>query len=98
MARAVPGANQYMALQMLLEMDIERLDKTGLRFYLEQRLRHLESRIHALSATYGAMTRSDLQRWLWTRTPIADAMWEDLFELDYLEAMRQAMFEALAEL
>jgi hypothetical protein len=85
MARAIRGINPiYYTLASLPEVDVERLKKDSLRVYLQNRLRHLEARISILFSYWGEESTEEL--------------WDNLLELDYLEATREAIIEALEAL
>ena len=97
MARAIRGINPiYYTLASLPEVDVERLKKDSLRVYLQNRLRHLEARISILSHQY-ADTEED-QRHLYWGEESTEELWENLLELDYLEATREAIIETLEAL
>lgn len=94
MARAIRGLDPiYYILASLPEVDVERLRKDSIRVYLENRLRHLEDRISTLSQQY-ANTEEDWQRLYWGEES-TEEIWGNLLELDYLEATREAIIEAL---
>ncbi|MFQ6057470.1 MAG: hypothetical protein ACE5MB_01145 [Anaerolineae bacterium] len=95
MARALPGAS-YFAILSVLDTDIERLNKEGLRRYLQRRLRHLETRIYLLSQQCYAAAGPNWGSRPWDQE--AEEIWENILELDYLEAVREAVAEALAAL
>ena len=97
MARALPGASYY-AILSVLGTEVERLNKETLRFYLEQRLRDLEARIHALSQQSHAAVWQEWQSSPWDQEIALEKIWEGLLELDYLEAVWEAVAEALAAL
>lgn len=97
MARAIRGLDPiYYLLSSLPEVDIERLKKDSLRVYLQNRLRHLEDRISILSQQY-AHTEEDWQHLCWGEES-TEELWGNLLELDYLEATREAIIEALEAL
>lgn len=97
MARAIRGLDPlYYILASLPEIDVERLKKDSLRVYLQNRLRHLEARISTLSQQY-TDTEEDWQHWYWGEES-TEELWGNLLELDYLEATREAIIEALEAL
>ena len=97
MARAIRDINPiYYTLASLPEVDVERLKKDSLRAYLQNRLRHLEARISILSHQYADMGE-DWQHLYWGEES-TEELWENLLELDYLEATREAIIEALEAL
>jgi len=97
MARAIRGINPiYYTLASLQEVDVERLKKDSLRVYLQNRLRHLEARISILSHQYADM-EEDRQLSYWGEES-TEELWDNLLELDYLEATREAIIESLEAL
>lgn len=97
MARAIRGLDPiYSILASLPEIDVERLKKGSLRVYLQNRLRHLEARISILSQQYANM-EEDGQRSYWGEGS-TEELWDNLLELDYLEATREAIIETLEAL
>jgi hypothetical protein len=97
MARAIRGINPiYYTLASLPEVDVERLKKDSLRVYLQNRLRHLEAHISILSRQY-ADIEEDWQHLYWGEES-TEELWENLLELDYLEATREAIIETLEAL
>ncbi len=97
MARAIRGLDPiYYILASLPEVDVERLKKDSLRVYLQNRLRHLEVRISTLSQQY-ADGGEDWQHLYWGEES-TEELWNNLLELDYLEATREAIIEALEAL
>jgi hypothetical protein len=97
MARAIRGLDPiYYILASLPRVDIERLKKDSLRIYLQNRLRHLEARISILCQQY-ANTEEDWQHSYWVEES-TEELWDNLLELDYLEATREAIIEALEAL
>lgn len=92
----MPGASTYAILSVLGKG--ERLNKVTLRFYLEQCLRDLEARIRALSQQSHAAVWQEWQSNPWDREMALEEIWENLLELDYLEAVWEAVVEALAAL
>jgi hypothetical protein len=96
MARAIRGLDPiYYILASLPEVDVERLKKDSLRVYLQNRLRHLEARISILSQQYE--DEEDYQHLYWEEEN-TEEFWDSLLELDYLEASREAIIEALEAL
>lgn len=96
MARAIRGLDPtYYILASLPEIDVERLKKDSLRVYLQNRLRHLEDRISVLSQQYA--NEEDWLHWYWGEER-PEELWDSLLELDYLEATREAIIEALEAL
>jgi hypothetical protein len=97
MARAIRGINPiYYTLASLPEVDVEHLKKDSLRVYLQNRLRHLEAHISILSRQYADM-EEDWQHLYWGEES-TEELWENLLELDYLEATREAIIETLEAL
>ncbi|MDH4136127.1 MAG: hypothetical protein OEW09_05340 [Anaerolineae bacterium] len=97
MARAIRGLDPiYYILASLPEVDVERLKKDSLRVYLQNRLRHLEARISTLSHQHADM-EEDWQHLYWGEES-TEELWNNLLELDYLEATREAIIEALEAL
>jgi hypothetical protein len=97
MARAIRGINPiYYTLASLPEVDVEHLKKDSLRVYLQNRLRHLEAHISVLSRQYADM-EEDWQHLYWGEES-TEELWENLLELDYLEATREAIIETLEAL
>ena len=97
MARAIRGINPiYYTLASLPEVDVEHLKKDSLRVYLQNRLRHLEAHISILSRQYADM-EEDWQHLYWGEES-TEELWENLLELDYLEATRDAIIETLEAL
>ena len=97
MARAIRGLDSiYYILASLPEVDVERLKKDSLRVYLQNRLRHLEARISILSHQYTDM-EEDWQHLYWGEDN-TEELWDNLLELDYLEATREAIIETLEAL
>ena len=98
MARAIRGLDPtYYILASLPEIDVEHLKKDSLRVYLQNRLRHLEARISTLSQQYANMEEENWQHLYWGEES-TEELWDDLLELDYLEATREAIIEALEAL
>jgi hypothetical protein len=98
MARAIRGLDPiYYILASLPEIDIERLKKDSLRVYLQNRLRNLEARISILSQQYANTEEEDWQHLYWGEEG-TEELWDNLLELDYLEATREAIIEALEAL
>jgi hypothetical protein len=98
MARAIRGLDPiYYILASLPEIDIERLKKDSLRVYLQNRLRNLEARISILSQQYANTEEEDWQHLYWCEEG-TEELWDNLLELDYLEATREAIIEALEAL
>ena len=73
-----------------------RLKKDSIRVYLQNLLRHLEDRISILSQQY-VNTEMDRQHLHWGEES-TEQLWDNLLELDYLEATREAIIEALEAL
>ena len=96
MARALPGARTY-AILSVLGTEGRRVNKETLRFYLKQCLRDLEARIWALSQQTHAAVWQEWEGNPWDQETAED-IWEGLLELDYLEAVWEAVAEALAAL
>ena len=97
MARAIRGLDPiYYILASLPEVDVERLKKDSLRVYLQNRLRHLETRISFLSHQYTDMEQ-DWRYSYWVEDN-TEELWDNLLELDYLQATREAIIEALEAL
>lgn len=97
MARAIRGLDPiYYILASLPEVDIERLKRDSLRAYLQNRLRHLENHISILSQQYADM-EEEWQHLYWGEESTGE-LWDNLLELDYLEATREAIIEALEAL
>jgi hypothetical protein len=97
MARVIRGLDPvYYILASLPEVDVERLKKDSLRVYLQNRLRHLEARISILSHQYMDM-EEDWQHLYWVEEK-TEELWDNLLELDYLEATREAIIETLEAL
>jgi hypothetical protein len=97
MARVLPGASYY-AILSVLGTKVERLNKETLRFYLEQHLRDLEVRIHALSQQSCAGGWQEWRSAPWDQEIASEEIWEGLLELDYLESVWEAVAETLASL
>ena len=97
MAKAIRGINPiYYTLASLPEIDVERLKKDSLRIYLQNRLRYLEACISTLSHQYADM-EEDWQRLYWGEEN-TEELWDNLLELDYLEATKEAIIETLETL
>jgi hypothetical protein len=96
MARAVPGASQIYPILSLLDGDVERMNKASMRLYLLRRLRYIEDRIQVLSSIQES--QGTLARFAWDLDELDAVAWDDLLQLDYLEAMREAVVETLATL
>lgn len=97
MARRVPGMATSFSFISTLDVDVERMNKPALRLYLRRRLRNLEARIRLLSSKYNITSADDLDSLVWGDARSIE-MWESLLQLDYLEAMRDAVLETLAAL
>ena len=77
---------------------MERLKGYGLQLYFKYQLRHLEARIAQLSRQHNLQMGEGL-RWAAFRGMRAgEKAWDDLLELRYLEALREAILEILASL
>jgi hypothetical protein len=98
-ARAIRGINPaYFAIASLIQDDVERLNKEGLRIYLENRIRYVQDRIDLLVLKQGQEETASGQDFFWEDETVDAQYWEDFFELDYLEATRDALMETLAML
>ncbi|MBI3942227.1 MAG: hypothetical protein HY326_04375 [Chloroflexi bacterium] len=82
----------YAALLAGLEQDVERLNRPALRRYLERRLQDLDFRIEQIAE------RRYAERMPFRPMESLEEIWQDLFELNYLEASREAMQETLKSL
>lgn len=97
MARAIRGLDPiYYILASLPEVDVERLKKDSLRVYLQHRLQRLEAHISILCQQYEG-AEEDCQHLFWEEES-TEELWNNLLELDYLEATREAIIEALEAL
>jgi len=80
-------------------MDVERLRGRGMRLYLKQQLRSLEAQIAALSS----LARDEASE-VQGEKPFLEGeaarrrKWDKILELEYLEAMREALLDTLARL
>lgn len=96
MARAMPGIDPtYYALASLPDIDIERLKRDSLRIYLRHRLSYLDRRIAMLVQQADWDVEEELGRYYLGREMSRKDLWDELFELDYLEAARAAIVETL---
>jgi hypothetical protein len=77
------------------QIDVERMDRSARRRYLERRLMEVEMLIDTVlrqhQASMSAFTLWDIA------SPDSD-LWEDAMDLSYLEASRHAILETLADL
>jgi len=80
------------------QMDVERLKGYGLQLYFKRQLRHLEARIAQLSRQHNPRTGKNLRWTLYRGMEAGEKAWDDLLELRYLEALREAILETLASL
>jgi hypothetical protein len=95
MARAIRFGRSARYLPLSLpSVDVERLQGNSLRAYLESRLQTVEEHLAALYVRYGGEQGA---MWLayWGGQLPEEDYWDGIFELDYLEATRAALLEAL---
>ncbi len=76
----------------------EQLERESLRFYLERKLRLVESELFSLAHRYGVQTVFELDEAVQAgRFHEADAF-EDYFRFDHLESERDTLRELLSKL
>ncbi len=96
MARAMPGIDPvYYALASLPDIDVERLKRDSLRIYLQHRLSYLDQQIAMLVQQADRDVEERLGGYYLGGEMAREDLWDELFELDYLEATRAAIVEAL---
>jgi len=96
MARSIPGASDAYLLLSVLQDDLERMNPASRRAYLQLKLRYLDGWIQALLDRHTA----DQSR-IWLNPDAREAVeaaWDEALQLDYLEAVREAISETLANL
>jgi hypothetical protein len=99
MARTIRFGHSARRLPLSLPgVDVERLKGDGLRVYLESRLQNVEERLVTLYDRYGGEQGAIWLASYWGGQLLEEEYWDGLFELDYLEATRAALLEALRTL
>ena len=96
MARGYPDIIHPYPMFQETQEDVERMSRENMRRYLHHRLRSLDVRIRALSREHGGLTgQQNHQAW---NGGVTRNIWEDVLEMDYLQAMRDAIADTLAAL
>lgn len=98
MSKATVKARPYETIAKLLRLDAQDLERDSLRLYLRHQLRRLEANIFTISRRYGVQTVEDMEQLYEERKLSEKDSWEDFFELDHLEAEREAVRKALEAL
>jgi hypothetical protein len=99
MARAIKFGHSACYLPLSFPgVDVERLKGNSLRAYLEIRLQAVEEHLLALYDRYGGEQGGVWLASYWRGRMPDDEYWDGVFELDYLEATRVALLEALRTL
>lgn len=100
MARAIKFGRSVRYLPLIFPgVDIERLKGNSLRVYLEGRLQSVEERLAVLYNYYRRNEQSGARLFsYWENQPPEEEYWDGIFELDYLEATRAALLEAIQAL
>jgi hypothetical protein len=74
------------------------LERESLQYYLERRLRLVESEMFALTRRYGVQTVFELDQAVQAGRFHEPEAFEDYFRFDYLESERDILREALEQL
>ncbi len=98
MSKATVKTRPYETVATLLHRDALDLEQDSLRLYLRHQLRRLDADIFTISRRYGVQTVEDMEQLYKERKLSEKDSWEDFFELDYLEAEREAVKKALEAL
>ncbi len=99
MGRAIRGVTPvYYPLLYAPENDMERMGRQSLRLYLLRRLDHLEDRILSLTQEYDDLMSRGLADRCMEGEVREGEIWQDILELDYLHATREAIQRTLDSL
>jgi len=77
------------------QVDVERMDRSARRRYLERRLLEVEMLIDTVLSQHQASMSAFT---LWDIASPDSDLWADAMDLNYLEASRSAILETLADL
>jgi hypothetical protein len=88
----------YDAIAVKLKLSPQDLERESLRLFLSHRLRLIDSRRLELGHRYGVRTISELDALVQAGRVHEIEAFEDYFELDALEAERDAVLESLKDI
>jgi len=88
----------YDAIAVKLKLSPQDLERESLRLFLNHRLRLINSRRLELGRRYGVQTISELDALVQAGRVHETEAFEDYFELDALEAERDAVLESLKDI
>lgn len=88
----------YEAIATKLRLSPQDLERESLRLFLNHRIRLIDSRRLELAQRYGVQTISELDALVKAGHVHEAEAFEDYFELDALEAERDAVLESLKEI
>ena len=88
----------YDAIAVKLKLSPQDLERESLRLFLNHRLRLIDSRRLELGHRYGVQTILELEAIVRAGRVHEAEAFEDYFELDALEAERDAVLESLKDL
>ena len=81
-----------------LSMNREKLEREGLKTYLEKELRNIEAEIYKIGAKQGIRSIFELDEKLKMGTITEEEMRDDFMELDYLESKRDDLLKAMGRI
>lgn len=96
MARALPGIR--FSIPNLADLDVDEFAREALRQYLQRQLQRIDARIERLMQAQAQEQWFALERAAWTEPMAAEIVWDSMLELEYLQAMREAVIETLSSL
>lgn len=88
----------YDGIALKLGLSPQELERQSLHLFLTHRLRLVESQLMSLARNYGVRTVIELDALVQNGQIHEADVFEDYFELDYLEAERDKLLESLSEL
>jgi hypothetical protein len=88
----------YESIALRLQLSPPELERASLRLFLDHRLRLVESQRLSLARKYGVRTITELDHLVQSGSIHETEAFEEYFELDHLEAERDALLESLREL
>ncbi len=98
MASVFPGRGVWKNIPAWwTDVDVEGLKKEALRLYLWRSLQSLDDQIVGTYRDCERMLARGMRKSCWTAAD-ESRLWEELFELDYLESSREAIAEVLQKL
>jgi hypothetical protein len=99
MGRSIRGVIPvYYPLLYAPANDMERMGRESLRLYLQRRLDHLEDQILSLTQEYDDLMSRGLAARCMEGEVRESEIWQDILELDYLHATREAIQRTLDSL